>query len=92
MNFLYTDFNYIIYSDNLIGVPTLKGEFSMKNSIYVETADSFFLKEVNATGGGTIEIKKLLIAEWENAEVGGLPYTEATMRTFLREQTAKMLP
>ena len=92
MNFLYTDFNYIIHSSNETGVTEPVGEYSMKNSIYVETADSFILKEVNATGGGTVTILKSLIAEWENAEVGGFPYDETTMRAFLREQTAKMLP
>ena len=92
MNFLYTDFNYIIHSSNATGVTEPIAEYSAKNSIYVETPTAFTLKEVNATGGGTIVINKSDLAEWENAEVGGLPYTEQSMRSFLRQKTAKMLP
>ena len=91
MNFLYTDLNYIIHSSDATGVAEPTAEYSSKNSIYVETVDAFALKEVNATGGGTLTILKSDIANWSTAEVGGLPFSIGSLRTFLRGETAKYI-
>ena len=89
MNFLYVDANYLIHSSDATGVAEPEAEFSAKNSIYVETSDAFALKEVNATGGGSLTILKSDIINWSTAEIGGLPFTVGTLRTFLRTETAQ---
>jgi hypothetical protein len=83
MKKLFIANNYLV----ALNGTTLIGEYSRGNSIYKETTDSFIIKEDIDRGELPILKTDVDAGNWLNAETGGDPYTQETLRDFLRSNT-----
>lgn len=75
--------NYVIYSDTGTGLNV--GEYAVNHCVYRETATEFIIKE--EIDGGTARITKADLAANKWLDTNDTPYTEETMRDFLRANT-----
>lgn len=81
MKHIYLSLNYIIIDNGAIQV-----KYPKKDSCFSEDGSNF--KIVNTCDRGETIIPFTDVPNWDDAAVGGTPYTEAGLRTFLETNTA----
>lgn len=82
MKALYVTVNYIVILNGALEV-----KYPKKDSCFSEEGSSFRI--VNTCDQGETIIPFADVANWETLAVGGVPYSEATMRLFLETETAQ---
>lgn len=75
--------NYVVYSDTISGIAI--GEYAINHCVYTEDADKFEIKETIDNGKLPITKSDILAGNWVDSV--GTPFTEGTMRDFLRANT-----
>lgn len=74
--------NYLIAEDTITGP---KGEYALNHCVYREEQDAFVIKERIDTG--SLAITKADVAAGKIEDEAGTPFTESTLRDFLRANT-----